>query len=102
MPEFYGELIMKLTYQHAVRMHCYVACITGRVDHLKPVNWTVWGTAMAQEAQPPPPMFDVDFYEECAELVKNQFGIDLNRDVNSNNCVDIYLYLSDWNGVINY
>ena len=50
---------------------------------------------MSTEACKPPPMYDTEFYTQCANLVRHQFGIDLHRDLSIENSVRVYLYLID-------
>lgn len=68
---------------------------TGAENCLKPIDSGIWISAMMNNAHPPPPMSEDDFYTECLGLVQNQFGIDLESDTSSSNCIPLYKYLVD-------
>ncbi len=65
---------------------------TGTTDYLKSVDTTIRNCATHQ-AESPPCGFGDHFYSVCHELVKEQLNIVLHRDLNVNNCLNVFTYL---------
>lgn len=65
----------------------------GGENYLKPVDANLWMQAMLNDAHPADPMFSDDMYCDCHELVRTQFGIDLQRQVTSTNAIELYKYI---------
>ena len=51
---------------------------------------------MSNKSKVPEPTYSIDFYERSARLVEENFGIDLHRDINFENCIRVYMYLVEW------
>ena len=49
---------------------------------------------MTNEALEPPPFYSDSFFHLCYDLVLDHFGLDINRDVNVSNALQVYTYLS--------
>ncbi len=49
---------------------------------------------MQVESITPEPPYSIDFYDDCAGLVTRGFNIDLHRDINVENCIDVYFLSS--------
>ena len=64
----------------------------GTVDYLKPVDPNVWHGASTLTSVAPS-WYSPEFYLECVEAVQEEFDLDLNRDIDVCNCLDIYNYL---------
>ena len=45
------------------------------------------------EAESPPPMYDSQFYQECYELVRDTYGVDIHKDLTHSNSLEIYKFL---------
>ena len=65
----------------------------GGENYLKPVDATLWMSAMLNDANPPNAMLSDDLYRDCHELVRTQYGIDLHRQVTATNAVELYKYI---------
>ena len=48
---------------------------------------------MANEAVMSPPFFTDVFFQDCYDMIQDNFGLDLNRDINITNALEIYMYL---------
>ena len=44
---------------------------------------------MAQEAAVSPPFFTELFFQQCYDVIYSNFGLDLNRDINVHNALDV-------------
>ena len=60
---------------------------------MQPIDESIWRHSMNFDSHPPPPMYDMDMYMDCHELVAAKFGIDLQSEVSAENVVEIYDYL---------
>lgn len=65
----------------------------GTSNYLKAVDPNLWYGAFSSQASQPPPMYTPDFYSVCIDMVRHEFDIDLNRDINISNCLDVYNFL---------
>ena len=73
----------------------FVACMhPGTVDYLQPVSSSIWVRAMATEAESPQPIYHEHFFRSCRDLVATHFGIDIHRDVDVENCINVFRFLS--------
>ena len=73
--------------------------LDGAVDYSKPVDASVWVEAMAKRVSIPQPIYDDMFYRTCKLRVANHLNLDIDVDINVQNCVSVFESLSDWSHV---
>ena len=71
-----------------------IIIIIGTTDYLKPIDRTIV-TISKSDAHLSRSIVDDDFYVACMSIVQDNFGpsFDLHRDVNVDNCLDVYSLL---------
>ena len=90
MPSYYGKCEFNLQ-----QLNNIILCI-GAEDYTQPISSGLWSTAMSTKSKVPEATYSIDFYERSARLIEDNFGIDLHRDINFENCIEVYVYLVDY------
>lgn len=93
MPIHYG----KLYWHNNIILLFYLVTwpqllIIGTQNYIQPLDRDVWLLA-AKEAVKPTPSYSSSFCLRCIHLTKEKFGIDLFKDVDIHNSLDVYNYL---------
>lgn len=68
--------------------------IIGSQDYAKPLNLDLLEEATT-ESRIPTTIYTEDFYTMCMDLVREEFGLDLFRDITIDNSLDVYCFLVD-------
>lgn len=71
--------------------HTWLLCI-GVIDHLHPVNASIWLYAMEKESVPTPSFFPRNFKVTADVILRNLLHI-TREDITAENCADIYTML---------
>ena len=97
MPNYYGIINNNMSYKiYSYILSRFVLLIfTGTTDYLKSVDPNMWYEASSSPCNESPPWYSPEFYMECADSIQDEFGIDLNRDIDISNCLDVYNFLVD-------
>ena len=100
MPNHYGiQTNTRYNYRHGfintiiIILYTFlidIKTIIGTANYLKVVDPNLFYGASLMFARQPAPMYSPEFYTECVQYVREEFLIDLNRDLNMSNCLDIY------------
>ena len=62
-------------------------------DYLCEVRAQLWLHYSLSMKKSPPPFFDHHFYARCNEAIKCHFSVDLHKDINHTNWLQLYKYL---------
>lgn len=65
----------------------------GGQNYLQAVDVHIWMQARVQDAHPAPAMYTKELCRECHQLIQDQFGLDLQRDVTPTNAIELYRYV---------
>lgn len=66
----------------------------GCENYLQRIDAQLWMQYMTNDAQSPPQAYSDEFSLHCHQLVLQHYGLDLHRDVTSDNCITLYRFLA--------
>ena len=100
MPNYYGNsnnikkivIATNFMLSHIILVNCIVLLnFAGTTDYLKSVDPNmVWYGACSHLCDESPPWYSPNFNLECADSIQDECGIDLNRDSDISNCLNVY------------